>query len=181
MIESRSLVHRYARALFQIAEDRDRVRRFSEDLALIRQLMEQKELSQFFLHPRARRGDKKEKVDKFLAPLIDRTVRNLICLLIDRGRERILPDLQEEFDLIADEAAGVARAELETVCDLSDDELARIRPRLEKITGKSLHIEQRLNPDILGGIRVRVGSTMIDGSVAAKLKSLREKLMEFKI
>jgi len=181
MIESRSLVRRYARALYQIAEERNQVQRFSEDLALVRQLMEQEELSEFFLHPSARREDKKEKVDKFLAPIIDRMVRNLLCLLIDRGRESILPNLQEEFDLIADEAAGVARAELETVCDLSDDEVTRLRRQLEEITGKTLNIYQRLNPDILGGIRVRVGSTMIDGSVAAKLKALREQLTEFKI
>ena len=181
MIESRSLVHRYALALFQIAEAQDRVERFKSDLALVGEVMAEGSLKPFFLHPRVPDEVKKEKVDKFLGGSIDPMVRNLICLLIDRGRESLLPDMLEEYVLIADEAAGLARAKLETVYTLSEAELDALRPRLEAVTGKKLDIHQEEKPELLGGIRVRVGSKLIDGSVAAKLKALREQLMEFKI
>ncbi len=182
MIESRSLVRRYALALYQISEEQEKTERFSQDLAFVQDHLERYvELKQLLFHPRVRKAAKKDLIDKFLGPSIDRTVRNLLCLLIDRKRESVLQHLLEEFDLAADEASGLAHAELESVYPLGDTEMGQIRSQLERITGKTLDIEQRVNPEVLGGVRVRIGSSLIDGSVAAELKALREQLLEFKI
>jgi len=98
---------------------------------------------------------------------------NLLALVLRRRRVETLPKIAREFRRLYNNRAGIVEATAISAAELDDAELAALRGRLEQITGGRVELETRVDPALLGGVQVRLGDQLIDGSVRGRLERLR--------
>ena len=103
-------------------------------------------------------------------------VGNLIGLLLRRQRLDALPNIAREYRRLYNRNAGIVEATATSALAMDAAELAALRTRLEKMTGGKIELQTAVDPAILGGIQVRIGDTLYDGSVRGRLERLRAKL-----
>ena len=107
---------------------------------------------------------------------IDKPVRNLVAVLIDHRRVQFLPRIIEQLEKELDARMGFAEAQISSARELSEAEKRALEVEIEKTTGKKVRARYALDPSLLGGAMVRVGSTIYDGSVKGQLEKIREAM-----
>ena len=107
---------------------------------------------------------------------LSRPVLNLVLLLLRRGRIEQLPRVAAEFRRLDDKRKGLTHATATSAAPLGPEEVRAITARLEQLTGGTIALETSVDPDLLGGVVVRVGDRLIDGSVRGRLERLRNQL-----
>ena len=126
-----------------------------------------------------------EPLDKRMAVLKERVgelhpmVSKLVSMLVVKGRFGLSVDISDEYQRLLDEhhgVQGVEVAEVTTAVELDDDQKLRIAQRITDILGKPVVLRPQIDPEVVGGIVVRVGDRVIDGSVRSKLEALRRSL-----
>jgi F-type H+-transporting ATPase subunit delta len=105
-----------------------------------------------------------------------RSVRNFMAVLIDNRRIPMLTQIARQFQVELDKRLGFAEAEITSARPLSDQEKREVESQVERLTSKKVRARYDANPELLGGIMVRVGSTIYDGSVRGQLAKLKEQL-----
>jgi F-type H+-transporting ATPase subunit delta len=104
-------------------------------------------------------------------------VRNLLGLMLRRGRIHELPRLAAEFRRLDNARQGITEATAISAAPLTQDEVRAVTQRLEQLTGGRVELAVQVDPSLLGGLVVRVGDRMIDGSVRGRLERLRNQLV----
>jgi F-type H+-transporting ATPase subunit delta len=169
---------RYAKALFQLAEEAGRVIEVRGELeALASVLADHRELSGVLLrplHPVAQRR-------AVLAAVADRLgasplFKSFLSFLIDRRRLLQLDVIGAEYGRLADERAGLTRATVRAATELTDEQLERLRRALSARVGREVVVAVEVDPDLLGGLVAQVGDVVYDGSLRTQLRQLRESL-----
>ena len=97
--------------------------------------------------------------------------------MLRRGRIDELPRVAAEFRRLDNERQGITPATATSAVPLSEDEVRAVTARLEAMTGGRIELDLKVDPDLLGGLVVRVGDRMIDGSVRGRLERLRNQLV----
>lgn len=108
---------------------------------------------------------------------LSRPVVNLILLLLRRGRIELLPAVAAEFKRLDDRRLGITSATATSAASLEPDEVRALTSRLEQLTGGRVELALQVDPSIIGGLIVRVGDRLIDGSVRGRLERLRSRLV----
>ncbi len=170
------VARRYAQAAFEVARERGQVENWLEELERLVDLLEGTEAGAFLAAPQVPFGAKEQLVHQALAGFLPE-VRNLVLLLVRRRRIRLLRRIFEEFGRLANEYRGVAVAEVTSAVPLEDADKAVVIRQLSELTGKRVLLRTRVDPSILGGLIVRIGDKLIDGSVRTRLERLRETLI----
>ena len=166
----------YARALFQAAQDADRVDAVAGDLAVLAQAMDDvPELRAFLRNPQIEPSGKGEVLDQ-LAAEGDELVRNFVRLVAEKGRAGELTEISAELDALVAQAQNRLTVELTTSYALSDDEAASIVQTIEKASGRKVEATRAVDPTLIGGIVLQIGSHRADGSVRGRLERLRHEL-----
>ena len=174
-----SISVRYARALLALAEEQQNLptlQREWKDLAGT--FEESPTLGPTLSNPHLPL-DQRERA---LSDLLDRlpasaATRGAVRLMLQKGRILLVPDVAQAFEKMVEERTGRARATVTTAVPLSEDFHRNLQARLEKVSGRKLTIERKVDGEILGGVVARVGDNLYDGSLRAALARLREKLM----
>ncbi len=148
-------------SLAEFVETMDRAR----DLDLI--------LSSPSINPKRKRAVIEKVSDRMELP---RFVRNFLFVLSDHRRLPLVREVSDIAFSVLDERLGFLRADLTSAAPLSDEEQRQIAEKLQGMTGKQIRIEVKVDPDLIGGIVARVGSTVYDGSVRGRLDALDERL-----
>lgn len=168
----------YARALFEAAEEHDRLDRVSRDLdALVRALDDAPELAQFLANPQVEPAAKADVLAR-VAEGGDELVRNFLRLVAEKGRADELELIREEFNALVDRAQGRIAVELTTAYELSDEEAAEIVSRIERSSGRTVEASRKVDPDLIGGLILQAGSLRVDASVRGRLERLRRQLVK---
>lgn len=169
---------RYALALFQIAKENGQIDQLDEEIRVVKALVTSSpELNQFLQSPSITLEKKKETVKVAFASA-SQHVQNLLMLLIDRHREDIIPNICDHFIASVNEEKGIADARVYSVRPLSGDEKNAISSTFAARVGKrSLNIENIIDSNLLGGIKVRIGNQIFDGSLQGKLDRLQRQLL----
>ena len=107
---------------------------------------------------------------------IDKPVRNLVAVLIDHRRVQFLERIIEQLEKELDARMGFAEAQISSARELSEAEKRALEVEIEKTTGKKVRARYAVDPSLLGGAMVRVGSTIYDGSVKGQLEKIREAM-----
>lgn len=167
----------YARALFQAAQEQNRTAAVREQLrSLGVALADSPELEAFLtnpqLDPRAKASVLAEVADG-AEPLL----QNFLKLVAEKGRGGDLRVIADEFDLLVDREQGRITVELTTAHELTDDEAASIVSQIEKGSGRSVEATRSVDPDLIGGLILQVGTMRVDASVRGRLQKLRRELV----
>ncbi|HVF65186.1 MAG TPA: F0F1 ATP synthase subunit delta [Casimicrobiaceae bacterium] len=177
MAERTTVARPYADAAFAIARDANALPQWSEMLRLATSIGEDHRMSDALGSPKL---DGAEKVSLFLSVAGDRFVadmRNFIRVLIETDRIDLLPEIRSLFDEARDEAEGVAKATIESAKPLTDAQVTELTSMMGQRLGKRVEATTTINAALIGGARISVGDTMIDGSVRGKLEQMRQALM----
>jgi len=166
---------RYAEAAFEIALRDKTVDQWRDDLGRAEAGLKNEELSEVLGNPAVPLKQRADIVERVFKGLSD-PVRNLVLLLLRRGRIRQLPRVAAEFRRLDDKRNDIVHATATSASPLDDAETRAITARLEQMTGGSVALETAVDPALIGGIVVRIGDRLIDGSVRGRLERLRNKL-----
>src|SRR5688500_9486375 len=169
-----SLAGRYATALFGLARDEKRLEAVGADLAsLARSLAESDDLRALTTSPLTSRDEAMKTVAAVAEAMkLDPITANFLGVLASNRRLGKLGDIIRAFNLLAADHRGETRAEVVSARPLDDDQVEAIRSRLKSRVGHDVAIDLSVDPAILGGLVVKVGSQMIDGSIRTKLNNL---------
>jgi F-type H+-transporting ATPase subunit delta len=166
----------YARALFQAAQEADRVEAVAADLAaLAGAIGEVPELRAFLRNPQIEPSGKAAVLEQ-LAADADELARNFVRLAAQKGRAGELPEISAELDALVAQAQNRLAVELTTAHELSDDVAASIVAAIEKASGRTVEATRTVDPGLIGGIVLQIGSHRADGSVRGRLERLRHEL-----
>lgn len=172
----RILAHRYAKALFQGSLERKEESRVQQDLMdtlkLLRDQMEK------FRNPLLGAARQKTLLKNLVGTKVSSTALRFFELLIDKKRFILLPWIAMEFGSLLDAHRGLVRAQVRAASKLGDKEIERLRGDLKKFSGKDVAVEVKEAPELLGGMVVRMGDWVLDGSLQGKLRRLAAQLVE---
>lgn len=166
----------YARALFEAAQEAGRLDRVADDLrALAAAIEEVPALAAFLANPQVD-PQGKATVLEALAAGADALVRNFLRLVAEKGRAAELPEMARELEALVAQAQNRLAVELTTARELSDDDAEAIVRAIEAATGRTVEATRSVDPELIGGIVLQVGSFRADGSVRGRLERLRREL-----
>ncbi len=174
----RSVVKRYAKALFDAASREQAVDRVESDLGLVSYVVESNPDLRRALHIPLITAEKKKAILRgVFGGKVHQITLDYMCLLADKRREEALVRTEAVYVELANEARGVVEARVTTAVELREDEEIKLAAKLSGITGKQVHLIKNIDPSIIGGIVVRIQDKIIDGSVRGQLAAMREKLL----
>lgn len=166
---------RYAEAAYLLAQETGKEAAWAEGLRATAALFGDVQAAAMFHNTRVPVEQKQQLIEKALAG-VDPLVLNMARLLLRRARTDLGPQIAEAFQEILDEARGVSHATVTTAVPLSGDDMNAVEKRLGEITGGQVVVESRVDESILGGLIVRIGDRLIDGSTRSKLLALKRQL-----
>jgi F-type H+-transporting ATPase subunit delta len=173
-----SLARRYARAILQIGEAKKNLDKLGADLRALGGAMKvSHELADMLGNPAVKSADRLRVIDALLARVkATPEARNTVHLLLDHGRLPDLPAISRELDAMIEARAGRISAEVVSAVDLTAAQVKEITRTLEQVSGKTVQLEKKKDPALLGGLVAKVGDVVYDGSVRTQLRALRDEL-----
>ncbi len=174
------IAKRYAKALFEIAEETKKLEKITNDVVFIDSLIRSSRELQLFLKSPIIKEDKKREVLKeiFSDSRVDPVTLKFIMLLVEKKREDILHDIVKVYQQIYDEKMSIVSAEVVTAVEVGERLKKKIEQKILELTGaKKVKASYRVDPSILGGIVIRVGDTVYDASIRRRIQLLREQLI----
>jgi F-type H+-transporting ATPase subunit delta len=169
----------YAKALFDIGLEEQAVGQIYDDLHAVHAAIGEldPELRAFFNMPQLRREDKRRILKLAFEDKVGRPVLGLLLLLVQMRREPLLDNVVEEFDHYRDQHEGRVQASVTTARKMDPDLAEALRAALEQRTRKTVVLNERVDPEVLGGIRVSLGDSVLDGTVRRGLQDMRRRLV----
>ena len=176
MAERTTIARPYADAAFEVAREKNDLAGFGRMLALAQTVAADPGMAEALASPKL---DADAKTALFLSIAGDRysaEMRNFVRILIEGDRIGVLPEVRALYETRKDEADGVAKATIETAMPIAAAQLADLTAALERRFGKKIEVTVAENPALVGGARITVGDTVIDGSVRGKLAVMAQAL-----
>lgn len=176
---SSPVARRYAQALFGEAVRKDVVERVDEDVQLLREsLAGSRDLKLFLERPFVSREKKAAVLGRLFGERVHELTTGFLSLLLEKQRERILPEILDAYSLQRDARLGIVEAHVRAAKPLSPDAADALRKRIEERTGKTVRLRMDVVPDLIGGLVVRMGDMVYDQSVRHQIDELREDLLK---
>jgi F-type H+-transporting ATPase subunit delta len=169
---------RYAKALFSLGQEEGKAREYGQDLKAFTEFWR---WNPEFAGVVASRIFALEERKRILDAVLEKSglsgkVKNFLSLLLDKDRIGAIEEMAEHYEKLADEMANVARAEVVVPRPLRADALGRLEKALRDLTSKEVRTEVREDRSLIGGVVVKIGDLVLDGSIKAQLRGLRESL-----
>jgi F-type H+-transporting ATPase subunit delta len=173
-----SIARRYARALFDSVPEAER-KALSDDLVRFAEAADKvPELRQVLVNPNFTEAERKSALDAAAKSLrIGDGVRRLVDLLVQNRRAESVGAIATAFRRLSDQQHGIVRARVIGAHPVPESAVDQIAQSLGKVLGKRVEVDTTTDPSLLGGLQVRIGSVLVDGSVRARIEDLREKLL----
>jgi len=176
-----AVANRYARALVDVLlapGSKTQPNEAAAQLRAVEQLIEGSgELRNALLTPAISAAKKRAVMARLLDEIqVSGYVRNFVFVLIDHRRIGMISEIREAFESIADERLGFVRAEVSSAVQLDERRRSSIETELSRLTGKHMRLRFAVDPELLGGVVARIGSTLYDGSLRGQLQQMRNKL-----
>lgn len=173
---------RYAQALFDLAVENKQLEGFSTELKAIVGLLEDyPDLEKIFYHPQIQENDKKQLIKRLLKSTVSPLLMNFLLLIIDKGRETLLREISLYFQYLARQARGIMEVQVYTPLELSSENEIKLIEKLGELTGKEIQLTIIEEPALIGGLKLRIGDKLIDGSIQRHLESIRENLSQIQV
>jgi F-type H+-transporting ATPase subunit delta len=174
----KALAQRYASALADVALAKGSAEQTKLDLAGFTALYEESaDLRNFLASPAVGAANKRGVIEKLATRIgVSQTVRNFLFVMADHRRTHELPQILQAFETELRTRQGVAEAQVTSPAELSAAEKQELLRALERLTGKKIEARYNIDPALMGGATVQIGTTIYDGSVREQLNRMREKL-----
>ena len=172
------VARRYAAALMTAAEQQKNIDGTAADLDLVgRLLRESRDLRRLIASPIVSPARKRAVFKEVLGTRIGNETLRFIDLLITKGREGVLPEIIQQFELERDEKYGIVNVDVRSAVEFTEPQEKSLQAQLEKHTKKKVRVRFALDKSIQGGLVVKIGDTVLDASVRHQLELLRERFI----
>lgn len=173
------IAKRYASALLELGSESGQLDALVEEIQRSAEAYESSaELRGAFDNPLVPAAAKKQIiVDVGERLALSATARSFLGMLVDRRRLRALPPIAARLREMADLRRGITRAEVLTAMPLPEEYFEKLQRELERITGRKVGLDRKLDPSLLCGVLIRMGDTVYDGSLVARLNHLKETVL----
>jgi len=168
---------RYAEAAFELALRDRALDAWRDDLVLAAGLVADERIAAVVGNPARPIADRRAVLDRLLEGRVRPSVVNLARLLTERGRADLLPTVASEYRRLLHRHRGVVDAVVTSAVALTADETAAVRTRVEQMSGAVVELRSVVDPDLIGGLTIRVGDRLLDASVRGRLERLRDQLV----
>ncbi len=172
-----AIARRYAGAIFDIGMKQNTLDRTLEDVQEIAKLFSIRKLAYLLREPNIPAERKEIAIRQGLASKVLPTSLNLALLVVQRELVDLMPNIARELNQLVLDHKNEAKAEVTTATQLDETTQSQVQRALERMTGKKIMLETRVQPNILGGVVARVGDQVIDGSIERRLKVLQQQLL----
>lgn len=176
MARTRTSARRYAEAAFEIALRDGTVDEWLDQLQRAAAIVADQGQVRRLENPRVPFEVRRDALAAAIGPDVMPQMRNLIGLLMRRRRLDRLPALATEFRRLHNRRAGIVEATATSAVELNEDDLRALRERLGQLITGTIDLHTQVDPSLLGGVQVRLGDQLIDGSVRGRLERLRSQL-----
>ncbi|HEX9301889.1 MAG TPA: F0F1 ATP synthase subunit delta [Casimicrobiaceae bacterium] len=176
MAELTTIARPYAEAAFRIASEANALPVWSQMLRFVSGIVADPRVGAALDNPKLTAGDKEALLLSIVGDKLDPMGRNFVRVLIEAERIAVLPQIAMLFESLKDAAEGQAKARIDSAFPLSDTQLAEITAALEKRFGKKIEATVNVDPTLIGGARITVGDTVIDGTVTSQLATMATRL-----
>ncbi len=166
----------YARSLFEVATEQDKLDVVREQLGQFADALdESRELQTFLFSPYFSTQEKKDGLARAVTDA-DETVDNFLSLLLENHRMPVIFRLRREYDRLWEEANHLLPVEITSAVELDPSVAERIGDEIGRQTGRTVELTSSVDPDVIGGIVVRVGNSILDASIRTRLENLRKQV-----
>lgn len=166
----------YARSLFEVAKEHDALDEIHEELGEFADALdENRDLQVFFFSPYFSSEEKKDAISRLISGADERFVR-FLEMLAERHRMPVVFRIRRELDGLWAEENRLLPVTITSAVELDDQTVRRIRKEIEEQTGRRTELTTEVDPDVLGGLAMRVGNVVMDGTVRSRLDRLRREV-----
>lgn len=173
------VARRYARALFELATEREILESISNEIISFEQNLQINPGFRHFLHSQdISKKEKRAKLEKVLQDRISNVLFNFLLVLLKKNRESIFLDIARDFRLLVDKHYNRTSASAVSAVPLDKKSIAKLKSTLDDAFGIDVRIDNRVDESILGGIIVNVDGRLLDGSLRSQLSKLKWQLIQ---
>lgn len=169
--------NRYATALIESGIDLNMVGQFKEELEYIESVFQNEDKAfQLFIHPRITKDEKKEFISSVFKKQISEEMNNFLYILIDKKRERNFFEIVEEYEKLYNEHENIVKVLAITATKMDEKALGKLKVNLETKLNKKVEISNRIDNSVLGGVLLKVGDKIIDGTIVGQLETMEKAI-----
>lgn len=172
MAEISTIARPYAVAAYKLAKEQKALAKWSEMLGFANAVADNAQMQAYIQDPKVVSSDLQATFLKVCGEKLNENAQNLIKVLVEYGRLSILPEITSAFEELKAQDEGVLDAQIIAAAKISDKEVKDLVRRLETKFGKKITASVTVDPEIIGGIKIVVGDTVIDASVKGQLQNL---------
>lgn len=176
MSEQMTIARPYAEAAFSLAREENALPRWAEMLGLLSNVTSDPSVRVALDNPKLDNAAKGSLLLSLCGDDLSAEGKSFIRVLVESDRVGVLPDIRELFDTLKDGADGVARAQIVSAFPMDDSQLRTLKATLENRFGKKIEATVSVDPQLIGGVRVTVGDTVIDASIRGELQAMSNQL-----
>lgn len=164
----------YAQALMSLGQSNDLVDRFNDDVnSILSTLNESSDLRQFIMSPLAKADTKKAVLQQVFGESVHPFTKNFLLLLVDRRRIMFLDGICQQYQVLFRKLKQTVLAEVISTVELNDGQKDAVRDRVKAMTGANqVELQTKLDPELIGGVIIKVGSQVIDASMRGQLRRI---------
>lgn len=165
-------------ALLEVAEEKGELEQIEKDLGLVCSVItKHANLKRMFFHPGVTRDEKNAVIKKIFGDSISGIMKNFLNVLLDRRREGVLWAIPDICEKAINDKRCVSKVIVHAAVPITGERLTHLKRRLDKMVGRKVEVEVVKDPRILGGMILRIGNKIVDGSVTGRLKVLKTRLL----
>jgi F-type H+-transporting ATPase subunit delta len=177
-VTNETIARNYAATLFELARRHDGLDAFAEGVDLVAGLLDQSSDFRIFLEtPRISDEEKKALLRKVFGESLPRPLLNFLLVTVDKRRQRLLGLIAEEFHGLLDEHLGRTHVTVTVARELDPGSLEALSGKLSRLLGREAIPHVRIKPQVLGGVHLKTGDTVYDGTLRRRIKQLRKQLV----
>ncbi|MDQ2872882.1 MAG: ATP synthase F1 subunit delta [Candidatus Eremiobacteraeota bacterium] len=172
-----TLARRYALAIFELAQERAAIDAVANDLRMLADgIYDDAATKEFFLSPVVGRAEKEAVITAAFGGKMNEITLHSVLLLVRKRREALLQEIARQYASLEVRARGAEPLTITSAKPLGEDELNALVARLEALYAKKFDVTQRVDSNLIGGVRVTMGDRRIDGSISGRLEELTRSL-----
>lgn len=169
----------YSEALFEVALEEGKIDLFLDELNFVTETFKiHPEFFELFKTPLIRVDEKKKVLEEVFGGKLSKELNNFLKIIIDKRRGSFIEQIKGEYESIVNKHKGVVNAMAITAVPLSDEEKTTLKDKLSTLTGKTIKLTNKTDKNVIGGVLVKIGDKVIDGTIKGRLEEMKESLSQ---
>lgn len=176
------IAEKYSQALFELAVEKEALNKVQKELTeVLETISGHGELNEILYHPQISQKEKKSLVDELFGSEISQILLNFLKLLIDKRREKFLEAIANSFMELVNKENELLEVKVKSAFELSATNKTRLKNKLEQLTSKEVAMDIEIDSDLIGGLVLKIGDRVVDGSLVKQLEVMKNDLTKIEV